>query len=89
MFIEKCGAQRKSKDQQVGAHTIRRKAMNDDVFGGKWKKMRSPEKTWWGKLYSDDVQKVGGKYDKLIGLLRAKYGHNQNQAENKLNTRTK
>jgi hypothetical protein len=31
--------------------------------------MRGQAKVWWGKLTDDDLEKVGGKFDKLIGLL--------------------
>ena len=43
--------------------------MNKDVFEGKWKEMRGQLKDWWGKLTDDDLERVGGKYDQLIGVL--------------------
>ncbi len=63
--------------------------MNNNVFEGKWKQIRGQAKTWWGKLTDDDLEKVGGQYDKLIGLLQEKYGYTQMQAEEEYKKRTK
>jgi uncharacterized protein YjbJ (UPF0337 family) len=63
--------------------------MNNNIFEGKWKQMRGQAKVWWGKLTDDDLEKVGGQYDKLIGLLQEKYGYTQEQAEAEYKTRTK
>ena len=63
--------------------------MSNNVFEGKWKQMRGQAKVWWGKLTDDDLEKVGGKFDKLIGLLQEKYGYTQQQAEEEYRQRTK
>ena len=63
--------------------------MNKNVFEGKWKQMRGQAKVWWGKLTDDDLEKVGGKFDKLIGLLQEKYGYTQQQAKEEYKKRTK
>ncbi|MBK7916637.1 MAG: CsbD family protein [Candidatus Promineifilaceae bacterium] len=61
--------------------------MNQDVFEGKWKEMRGQVKEWWGKLTDDDLERVGGKADQLIGILQQKYGYTKEQAEKELNER--
>jgi len=63
--------------------------MNNDIFEGKWKQMRGQAKVWWGKLTDDDLEKVAGKKDKLIGLLQEKYGYTRQQAEEEYEKRTK
>ena len=63
--------------------------MNQDIFEGKWKQMRGQAKVWWGKLTDDDLEKVGGKFDQLIGLLQEKYGYTRQQAEEEFNRRLK
>jgi uncharacterized protein YjbJ (UPF0337 family) len=63
--------------------------MNNDIFEGKWKQLRGEVKVWWGKLTDDDLDKVEGNYDKLIGLLQEKYGYTREQAEEEWEKRTK
>lgn len=63
--------------------------MNNDIFEGKWKQMRGQAKAWWGKLTDDDLEKVGGKYDQLIGLLQEKYGYTRQKAEEEYQKRAK
>ncbi|MDD5371364.1 MAG: CsbD family protein [Anaerolineaceae bacterium] len=63
--------------------------MNNDIFEGKWKQMRGQAKGWWGKLTDDDLEKVGGKYDQLIGLLQEKYGYTRQKAEEEYQKRAK
>jgi uncharacterized protein YjbJ (UPF0337 family) len=64
-------------------------AMNNNIFEGKWKQVRGDVKIWWGKLTDDDLDKVEGNYDKLIGLLQEKYGYTQQQAQEEWEKRTK
>jgi uncharacterized protein YjbJ (UPF0337 family) len=63
--------------------------MNNDVFAGKWKQFRGQVKIWWGKLTDDDLDKIEGNYDKLIGLLQEKYGYTKEQAQVEWEKRTK
>lgn len=63
--------------------------MNNDVFEGKWKQVRGEVKVWWGKLTDDDLDKVEGNYEKLVGLLQEKYGYTREQAEEEWEKRTK
>jgi len=59
--------------------------MNKDIFEGKWKQMRGQAKLLWAKLTDDDLDKVAGNYDKLVGLLQAKYGYSRERAEEEVN----
>jgi uncharacterized protein YjbJ (UPF0337 family) len=61
--------------------------MNQNIFDGKWKQMRGQAKVWWGKLTDDDLEKVGGKLDRLVGVLQEKYGYTQQQAEDEVKKR--
>jgi len=63
--------------------------MNNDIFDGKWKQVRGEVKVWWGKLTDDDLDKVEGNYEKLVGLLQEKYGYTREQAEEEWEKRTK
>ena len=63
--------------------------MNEDIFAGQWKQMRGELKSWWGKLADDDLNKIGGQKDKLIGLVQEKYGYARHQAEEEVERRFK
>jgi uncharacterized protein YjbJ (UPF0337 family) len=62
-------------------------SMNRDILAGKWKQMRGDLKTWWGKLTDDDVDRIAGEKDKLIGLLQERYGYAREQAEQEVERR--
>ena len=55
--------------------------MNQDVFAGQWKQIRGELKSWWGKLADDDLERIGGRKDKLIGVVQEKYGYAREQAQ--------
>ena len=61
--------------------------MNQDILSGKWKQMRGDLKTWWGKLTDDDVDRIGGQKDKLVGLIQERYGYTREQAEQEVERR--
>jgi uncharacterized protein YjbJ (UPF0337 family) len=61
--------------------------MNKDVLEGKWKQLRGEAKNWWGKLTDDDLDRAGGSFDKLVGLLQERYGYSRQQAEREINQR--
>ena len=63
--------------------------MNEDVFAGQWKQMRGELKSWWGKLTDDDLDRIGGQKDQLIGLVQQKYGYARANAENEVDRRFK
>jgi uncharacterized protein YjbJ (UPF0337 family) len=61
--------------------------MNNDVFAGQWRQMRGSLKSWWGKLSDDDLERVGGEKDKLVGLLQERYGQTRDEAEREVDRR--
>jgi uncharacterized protein YjbJ (UPF0337 family) len=63
--------------------------MNEDIFAGQWKQMRGELKSWWGKLADDDLDRIGGQKDKLIGLVQEKYGYAREYAEQEVERRFK
>lgn len=54
--------------------------MNSDQFEGKWKQLKGSVKQQWGKLTDDDVTRMTGKKDELIGKLQERYGITREQA---------
>jgi len=59
----------------------RRFTMNEDIFKGQWKQIRGKAKEWWGKLTDDDLDKIDGRFDQMIGKLQEKYGYTEPEAE--------
>ena len=55
--------------------------MNADILKGKWKQMRGEVKKWWGNLTDDDLDKIAGERDKLVGRIQERYGYAKDQAE--------
>ncbi len=58
--------------------------MNRDIVGGKWQQLRGKVKEQWGKLTDDDLTAAEGKFDKLSGLIRERYGYTREKAEDEL-----
>lgn len=55
--------------------------INHDVMVGKWKQVRGMVKQWWGKLTDNDLNRISGSYEELVGLIQERYGHTRDQAE--------
>lgn len=58
--------------------------MNKDQFSGQWKTIKGKAKEQWGKLTDDDIAKVEGKREQLLGLIQKKYGYAKERAEEEL-----
>jgi uncharacterized protein YjbJ (UPF0337 family) len=54
---------------------------NTKVIEGKWTELRGKVKERWGKLTDDDLDRINGQYEQLVGLLEQRYGYAQEQAE--------
>jgi uncharacterized protein YjbJ (UPF0337 family) len=54
--------------------------MNVDVIKGQWKQIRGKVKAKWGDLTDDDLARIEGNYDKLVGLLQERYGYARDRA---------
>jgi uncharacterized protein YjbJ (UPF0337 family) len=61
--------------------------MNSDVFEGKWKQFRGRVKEWWGDITDDELDRIEGKSDRMVGLLQEKYGWTRDRAEREIDTR--
>lgn len=55
--------------------------LNQDVLAGKWKQARGKVKQWWGKLTNDDLERISGRVDELVGVVQERYGYTREQAE--------
>jgi uncharacterized protein YjbJ (UPF0337 family) len=68
----------------ISQHEERGNQMNRDIVGGKWQQVRGKVKEEWGKLTDDDLKVAEGKFDKLAGLIRERYGYTREKAEEEL-----
>ena len=55
--------------------------MNKETFEGKWNTLKGKAKEKWGKLTDDDLMKINGKKEQLVGHLQQKYGYLKEKAE--------
>ena len=55
--------------------------MNSDIIKGKWTQIRGQLKEKWGKLTDDDLDRLEGHRDYLIGKLQEHYGLAQDKAD--------
>jgi uncharacterized protein YjbJ (UPF0337 family) len=52
-----------------------------NMLGAKWKQMRGKVKEQWGKLTNNDLDRLEGKRDQLVGLIQERYGYSRHKAE--------
>jgi uncharacterized protein YjbJ (UPF0337 family) len=55
--------------------------MNWDRIKGQWKEVRGEAKRQWGKLTDDDLTRIEGDRDKLVGAVQEQYGRSKDEAE--------
>jgi uncharacterized protein YjbJ (UPF0337 family) len=63
--------------------------LNRDILSGQWKQLRGALKSWWGLLTDDDVDRIAGQKDRLIGTLQEKYGYTRDMAQRELDRHLK
>lgn len=59
--------------------------MNQDVLQGKLRTVQGRLKEQWGKLTNDDILRIDGKYDELVGTLQERYGYTRDKAATEVN----
>ena len=55
--------------------------MNEDILKGKWRQIKGEVKSRWGKLTDDDMDRVEGDAEKLIGRVQERYGYQRDEAQ--------
>lgn len=63
--------------------------MNKDQWSGKWRQMRGAIKKEWGKMTDDELDMIGGDYDKLVGKIQERYGNAREDVERRLDDMTR
>lgn len=59
--------------------------MNRDTLKGNWKQLKGEAKKKWGRLTNDDMDRIEGEYDKLVGRIQERYGIERDEAERRVN----
>lgn len=60
--------------------------MNTDILKGNWKVVKGKVKEMWADLTDDEIARVEGNYDVLVGEIQKKYGHSREKAEESVNS---
>ncbi len=55
--------------------------MNWDQIQGNWKQMSGKVRETWGKISDDELAKIAGQRDQLIGTIQKRYGIAKEEAE--------
>jgi len=59
--------------------------VNRDTLSGQWKQIKGNVKSKWGQLTDDDMTRIEGDYDKLVGAIQTRYGYTREHTERELN----
>ena len=55
--------------------------MDANILKGKWLQLKGNVREKWGQLTDDDVDKVGGSAERLVGMIQERYGYAKQRAE--------
>lgn len=55
--------------------------MNADTLKGQWKQLAGKVREKWAALTDDEIEKIGGRKDQLVGKLQERYGYARDRAE--------
>ena len=55
--------------------------MNATELQSKWNRIKGEIRSQWGKLTDDDIERIAGNKDKLIGLIQERYGYLWDEAQ--------
>jgi uncharacterized protein YjbJ (UPF0337 family) len=58
--------------------------MNWDIAAGNWKTFKGKVKEQWGKLTDDDLTRIEGKREQLLGVVQQRYGVAKDEAERQI-----
>jgi uncharacterized protein YjbJ (UPF0337 family) len=55
--------------------------MNWDIVQGNWEQLKGKVRQEWGELTNDDIDRIRGQKDELVGKLQERYGWAKVDAE--------
>ncbi|MBB2974327.1 CsbD family protein [Mesorhizobium sp. RMAD-H1] len=60
--------------------------MNWDQIAGQWKQVKGKVREQWGDLTDDDLERIAGNRDQLVGRLQERYGLAREEAKRQVDT---
>lgn len=54
--------------------------MNEDTLKGQWTELKGRVREQWGKLTNDDLDRIQGRCEQLVGKLQERYGVERDEA---------
>jgi uncharacterized protein YjbJ (UPF0337 family) len=63
--------------------------MNAEQIKGQWKQIKGEIRKQWGKLTNDELERIAGEKDVLVGTLQKKYGITKEEAEKQVKNFTR
>lgn len=55
--------------------------MNWEQVKGNWNQFKGEVKSQWGDLTDDDLTRIDGEKDKLVGVIQERYGVSKEEAQ--------
>jgi len=55
--------------------------MADPYLKGQWNELKGRVKERWGELTKDDLDRIEGRRDQLVGAIQQQYGRARDEAE--------
>jgi uncharacterized protein YjbJ (UPF0337 family) len=49
--------------------------MDSNDLQAKWNRLKGEIRSQWGKLTDDDIERIAGNKDRLIGMVQERYGY--------------
>ena len=54
--------------------------MNEDTLKGQWTQLKGKAREQWGKLTGDDLDRIQGQSEQLVGSIQERYGVAKDEA---------
>lgn len=54
--------------------------MNRNEIAGQWKQLKGRAREKWGDLTDDELDRIDGRRERLVGVLQEKYGKTEKEA---------
>lgn len=54
--------------------------ISTDILEARWMQVRGKVKEQWAKITDNDLDRISGKREQLVGLIQEKYGYTKDKA---------